>query len=73
MEVEYEGKKIDLLPCPFCGGEADIYSYRRSGPWYRIRCSGDGCPINPMTYSRRTLEQAAADWNHRPKPEEGAT
>ena len=67
MIVEYAGQKVDLLLCPFCGGEPMIQSYKRCGPWYRVRCGGDGCPIHPVTNSRRTLEEAAADWNHRPK------
>lgn len=69
MEVEYGDKKVDLLPCPFCGSDPDIYGYRRHGSWYRIHCAGDGCPMRPVTYSYRALEQAAAAWNHRPGKE----
>lgn len=67
MEIEYAGKKIDLLPCPFCGGDPAIRNYKRVWQWYRIYCAGDGCPMGPVTCSRRTLEEAAADWNYRPK------
>lgn len=70
MEVEYAGKKLDLLPCPFCGGEPAIYSHN----WvagYHIYCTGDDCPMSPVTNARRTLAEAAADWNHRAK--EGTT
>lgn len=67
MIVEYAGQKVDLLPCPFCGGEPAIHSYRWRGIYYRIFCIGDDCPIRPVTQNNRILEQAAADWNHRPK------
>lgn len=71
MKVEYEGKKIDLLPCPFCGGTPKIHSFKRNGWWYRVRCVGD-CPVHPETYTYRSLEEVCAIWNHRQKPEESA-
>lgn len=67
MIIEYAGQAVDLLPCPFCGGDPMIQSYKRYGPWFRVRCGGDGCPIYPVTNSRRTLTEAAADWNQRPE------
>lgn len=66
MEVEYEGQKVNLLPCPFCGGEPAIYG-QNWAMGYNIFCTGVNCPTNPVTHSRRTLEEAAADWNHRPE------
>ena len=70
MKIEYAGQVVDLLPRPFCGGEPRIQSFRRHGEWYRIRCVGD-CSIHPETYTYHSLEEVAAIWNHRPKPEEG--
>ncbi|MDE6261581.1 MAG: Lar family restriction alleviation protein [Oscillospiraceae bacterium] len=69
MEMEYAGKKVNLLPCPFCGGDPAIHSYRRLGSWYRIHCAGDGCLMVPVTYNYRDLEQAVAAWNQRPGKE----
>ena len=66
MEVEYAGKKVNLLPCPFCGSDPDIYSYRRHGPWYRIYCAGDNCRMRVATLTYRDLDLAVADWNQRP-------
>lgn len=69
MEMEYAGKKVDLLPCPFCGADPAIHSYKRGGLWYRINCDGDDCPMRPVTYNYRALEKAATAWNHRPRKE----
>lgn len=74
LEVEYAGLKVDLLPCPFCGSAPLIHGYRnRMRQWYRIKCGNDTghCRMGPETGAYRKLEDAAADWNQRPKPEEG--
>lgn len=68
MKIEYQGKTVDLLPCPFCGGEPRIQNFRRHEDWYRIRCVGD-CSVHPETYTYRNFEGALAVWNNRPGPE----
>ena len=71
MGVKRAGKKIDVLPCPFCGGEPRVQSFKRNGWWHRVRCVGD-CPIHPETYTYHSLDEALAAWNHRARAEEGA-
>lgn len=70
MEMEYNGQKINLLPCPFCGSAPLIHGYRnRMQLWFRIRCGNENdiCRMMPETSASRTLEGAAADWNMRPR------
>lgn len=68
IEIEYEGKKVILRACPFCGSDPVIRGYRRHGSWYEIRCGNtrEVCSIVPMAFSYKGLEQAVADWNMRP-------
>ena len=54
----------ELLPCPFCGGEA-VPCYQRDdiGDW-KVECKGCGavsCP-DGMRYD---MDLAIADWNKR--------
>jgi len=53
-----EGLKIDLCPCPFCGGSAEWVVV--PGEDYVMRCSG--CRASTQK-ARWTPEEAAADWN----------
>ncbi len=48
-----------LLPCPFCGGEADIYDFSRTQDM--IYCKG--CAMETDTFD--TLEALKAFWNTR--------
>ena len=57
----------ELLPCPFCGGEAKVY-----GPvgWYRQYGISHSCRVfhggsGDFTLGAKTEEQAIADWNRR--------
>ena len=68
MEMEYNGQRVDLLPCPFCGSAPTIHGYRnRMRQWYRIQCSNEKetCRMMPVTMASQKLEVAAADWNQR--------
>lgn len=69
LTMEYEDKTVSLLPCPFCGSDPLIHSYRRHGVRYSVRCGNEfgHCRMNLRTLDYLELEQAAADWNMRPQ------
>ena len=61
-----------LLPCPFCGGEAEFETYKdsRFGSVYKGGCPGCDFTIGAWYGSRESNEQqsksaAAKDWNTR--------
>ena len=54
--------KIALLPCPFCGGTADlVHETFDFGPWHVCFCVGCGV----MTPAGESKEAAAKIWNTR--------
>ena len=56
---------IELKPCPFCGGEAEMYQYRYNFRYhFKARCNND-CQIRPTTLDYSTEEEAAKVWNRR--------
>jgi|688.fasta_scaffold814023_1 hypothetical protein len=53
--------EIELLPCPFCGGQAKSYC---SPVWkHEVRC--EDCDIK---FVRMSSDDAAEAWNRREKP-----
>ena len=59
----------ELKPCPFCGGEAEIRSYRTYiddihgiGPKFYVEC---GECLSRRHLGERTESEAIADWNSR--------
>lgn len=56
----------ELRECPFCGGEAEYYS---DCDMVKVRCSA--CGANTSGWWDEP-EEAAADWNRRPVPENKA-
>lgn len=58
-------KKMKLLPCPFCGGDADIKmgKYGGSAKWvYSIQCV-EGCIVMSDLYGPE--KDAVKRWNTR--------
>lgn len=61
--------KIELKPCPFCGGDAQMEPVKmRSGTWYGVVCRNTGnlggtCAMEQVP--SRTPEAAAGRWNMR--------
>ena len=60
----------ELLPCPFCGGEAKVCR-GIYGSWF-VRCANDyknmanhGCYVSPTTTAKDTEAEAIAAWNTR--------
>jgi hypothetical protein len=65
---------IPLLPCPFCGGEAqleeiDSRSSKTGAVAFSAGCHNEGCIgyQSMSTYARRT--EAANAWNKRTTPD----
>lgn len=58
--------EVKLLPCPFCGGEANVSYNTKFGfvPW----CNNEECILNESTKGYKT-EEAIKLWNTR-KPME---
>ena len=54
----------NLLPCPFCGGEATISDGGYSGEKFLARCRELSCPA-ASGFIRKTHDEAIAAWNRR--------
>lgn len=57
----------ELKPCPFCGGEAEIYEYDPCGQCdfhepYTVQCKAECCFLGKDFANR---EDAAKAWNRR--------
>lgn len=60
----------DLLPCPFCGGEAELHPTYDIGTdevdgWFAWCAMGNDCAIKPQTDAYLTEAEAVAAWNTR--------
>ena len=56
--------KIELKPCPFCGGDAELKNLeRRFEPW-ECSCNNPECDAIAAAYGS-TPEEAAENWNRR--------
>lgn len=52
----------DLLPCPFCGQQAEAYEERR---YWTIGCRTLNCPCYGETSWHKDRDRAAELWNAR--------
>ena len=60
--------KTELLPCPFCGGEADEYEGDYGNGIYCMMCGamvGEPIHLEYMTTKRVSIDEAIAAWNAR--------
>lgn len=53
----------ELLPCPFCGGEAEHYENVYGN--HVVRCKNSKCIANAINKAHEKTEDAAKDWNRR--------
>jgi hypothetical protein len=51
-----------LLPCPFCGGEAEM---NQAWSYWDVMCHSDLCGVRPVSDGYDTQSEAAAAWNAR--------
>lgn len=59
--VQDSGAREQLRPCPFCGGEANIYQMHFWGTTYTCECSDCGIETKPMDTEAEAIEA----WNRR--------
>lgn len=52
-----------LLPCPFCGGPARLYSFDTETDTWPVECDSREC--DARIYGKDGPEQAIAQWNRR--------
>jgi hypothetical protein len=55
-------RETELLPCPFCGGEAEIIRCS-------VHCNNPACEAQPFTAGQSEAEAIAA-WNRRASPDD---
>ena len=53
----------ELLPCPFCGGEADVGN--DYGKWYACCSNHDECEFVIISGPHKSREEAVEVWNTR--------
>jgi hypothetical protein len=59
-------KKIELLPCPFCGGEAYLQDWGEVEPRWNVGCNNNECKISSVNdVVCETEEEAFKIWNTR--------
>jgi hypothetical protein len=57
--------KIELLPCPFCGGIPSIIGYKCDPCARKILCQSPYCGINPHTNMGMNMDSVKKTWNTR--------
>ena len=66
-EVSERMSKINLKPCPFCGGEAEaVYAPNDINRW-GVQCKSCGCTVEVEEWKgvEDTKENAVKSWNRR--------
>ena len=65
---EQKPETVNLLPCPFCGGEAYMNAYHdqeeRTMKYY-VTCFNSDCRVKPSGGSKTSIKEAIEDWNTR--------
>ena len=62
----------ELLPCPFCGGDAEIVSFQTFSwcdVYHRVRCKNEKC--EEQTSRCESVYDAVNEWNTRTQKERG--
>ena len=56
--------QIELKPCPFCGGRAEVFTANWSKR-VTVWCSNPECGVKPFTMYTESLREAVENWNRR--------
>ena len=59
-------RKVELKPCPFCGGPGKIYYYADTREWWGY-CDNDECQCQPFLKVSKSRREAVEAWNRRAK------
>lgn len=63
-------EKVELKPCPFCGGDATLYHYRHDRTAYQTHKYTVECPTCGASVPFYNTEEKALEiWNRRTKIE----
>ena len=61
-----DNRTTELLPCPFCGGEAVLLEPDESSTFYRVGCNCAHCiGANAVWHAQTSEAEAIAAWNAR--------
>lgn len=60
-------EEVKLLPCPFCGGEAEAFEYP-SKTGFRAQCNKYNKCVVTAVCDGISMEEAVKQWNTRPNP-----
>ena len=58
---------IELKPCPFCGGEAELVKYGLTGKFEVVQCSDCGARTRVFDPDIKRGESVIDAWNRRAK------
>lgn len=66
MTSATDNRTTELLPCPFCGGEAYTLSQAPNGTGYSVGCHDDECRgFIALSWIYKTEAEAIQAWNTR--------
>lgn len=72
-------KETKLKPCPFCGGEAKLYHFGKTGELsVTVKCKTCKAQVQPLHYQayfsyKARVEIVVRDWNRRADNEQKET
>ena len=66
-----KNKNVELKPCPFCGGQAEVRQFANPKNWYSVECVECHCGTDGFRYNHRdasddeNIKLNALVWNRR--------
>lgn len=62
-DIGREERNGGLIPCPFCGGKAEVTEY--NGGFAAVGCSNGRCYMHPHAFGFPSVDDAVEKWNRR--------